>query len=263
MYTADDHTFAVCAYGESPYLSECIDSLLEQSPASRIIVVTSTPHTSIQELCSNKSIRYIVTGNEPSISGDWNFAISSAATTLVTIAHQDDIYCKDYLSEVLDKMNSTKDPAICFTNYSEIKSGQKVSFNTLLAIKRLLLTPFKIPVLANTGISRFMALGFGCAICCPSVTLDLSITGTQIFSSKYKCDLDWDAWERLSRDGKRFCYCDRPLMYHRIHPGSETTNQIENEGRSKEDFDILSRFWRGLALKAINKLYSSSTKFNK
>ena len=40
----DKHTFAVCAYKESPYLEACIQSLLDQTVRTDIIVATSTPN---------------------------------------------------------------------------------------------------------------------------------------------------------------------------------------------------------------------------
>ena len=38
-----DHTFAICAYKDSPYLDACIHSLKRQSVKSKIILCTSTP----------------------------------------------------------------------------------------------------------------------------------------------------------------------------------------------------------------------------
>ena len=39
----NDHTFAICAYKESPYLEECIKSLKNQTIKSNILIATSTP----------------------------------------------------------------------------------------------------------------------------------------------------------------------------------------------------------------------------
>ncbi len=38
-----NHTFAVCAYKECPYLPETVKSLVNQTVKSRIIIVTGTP----------------------------------------------------------------------------------------------------------------------------------------------------------------------------------------------------------------------------
>ena len=43
-----DHTFAVCAYKESPYLDECVRSLVEQTVKTNIAVYTSTPNDYIR-----------------------------------------------------------------------------------------------------------------------------------------------------------------------------------------------------------------------
>ena len=49
-FTPKDHTWALCAYGESPYLEECIRSLKAQAAPSRIILSTSTPSAYIDEI---------------------------------------------------------------------------------------------------------------------------------------------------------------------------------------------------------------------
>ena len=46
----EKHTFAICAYKESPYLEECIKSLKSQTVKSNIIIVTSTPNQFISDL---------------------------------------------------------------------------------------------------------------------------------------------------------------------------------------------------------------------
>ena len=38
-----NHTFAICAYKESPYLEECIQSLMNQTVKSDILIATATP----------------------------------------------------------------------------------------------------------------------------------------------------------------------------------------------------------------------------
>ena len=43
------HTFAVCAYGDSPYLENCLRSLVRQPGNPEIICCTSTPSHFIEE----------------------------------------------------------------------------------------------------------------------------------------------------------------------------------------------------------------------
>ena len=58
MKTFDNHTFAVCAYGESPYLTECLDSLLAQTVKSRILIATATPNEFIRRTAAQCVERY-------------------------------------------------------------------------------------------------------------------------------------------------------------------------------------------------------------
>ena len=47
----DNHTWVICAYGESDYLEACIQSLKNQTLYSQVICYSSTPLDSIKELC--------------------------------------------------------------------------------------------------------------------------------------------------------------------------------------------------------------------
>ena len=54
----NEHTFAVCAYKESPYLEECIESLKGQSVRSNILIATSTPNEYIKNIAEKNNIPY-------------------------------------------------------------------------------------------------------------------------------------------------------------------------------------------------------------
>ncbi len=232
MFTAIDHTFAVCAYGESPYLAECVASLREQTMPTRIIMCTSTPNDVIEAVAGDNDLPLFVNGEEPGIGHDWNYALSCAETPLVTIAHQDDVYCADYTEKMLAAMNDCVRPLIFFSDCGELREEEKVTDNRLLRIKRLLLRSLK------------------------------KLVPAPLFSESMKCDLDWQAWERLSYEDGSFCYCPEILMYHRIHEDSETTRLIRNRVRTEEDLQMLRRFWPLLIAKAINMVYGYSQKSN-
>ena len=55
-----DHTFAVCAYKDSPYLEECIRSLKRQLEPSEIILCTSTPSAFIEEIAKKYDLPLFV-----------------------------------------------------------------------------------------------------------------------------------------------------------------------------------------------------------
>ena len=61
---------------------------------------------------------------------------------------------------------------------------------------------------------------------------------------------------------KSFVYNKRPLICHRIHEESTTTEIIGDSKRTVEDFDIFCKFWPKCIAKIIAKAYSKSEKSN-
>ena len=262
MFTCSDHTFVVCAYGESPYLRDCILSLMKQEQPSRIIVSTSTPNKHIDRVASSFSLPVIINNGKPGIGHDWNCAISHAQTPLVTIAHQDDLYSSNYTIKMLCSVNASRHPLIFFSNYGEIRNGKYADDISILKVKRLILRKLASIGYSSLTKDKRRVLRFGSAICCPSVTYVITNLETPLFSSDMKCDLDWEAWERFSRLEGSFVYSSEILMHHRIHEGSETTSLILDNTRSSEDLAMLEKFWSKRVAKAIHLLYSLSMNSN-
>ena len=63
---------------------------------STLIVSTGTPNSYIKEVAEKYKLQLFVNPNPSSLASDWNFAMGCAKTELVTLAHQDDVYEKDY-----------------------------------------------------------------------------------------------------------------------------------------------------------------------
>lgn len=262
MFTASDHTFALCAYGISPYLEECLTSLEAQTLRSRIILCTSTPNERIEALANAHGIELHVNEGEGGIAQDWNYAVETAGTPLVTIAHQDDVYEPLYAEAMLAAVNGSVRPLLFFTNYGELRDGAKVDENRLLSVKRRLLRPLEDGSRRSSVRTRRRILSFGSAICCPSVTLVMRNLSTPVFRIGMKSNLDWEAWEAISRKEGDFLYDPRILMYHRIHEGSETSALIEDDTRTEEDLAMLKRFWPTPVAQLINLAYARGQKSN-
>ena len=119
-----NHTFAVCAYKNSPYLEECIRSLVRQTVPTNVILCTSTPSPYIEEIAGRYGIRVYVREGKSDIQDDWNFAYGKARTQFVTIAHQDDVYGKEYVRKMLDETKKYPDMSIFLCNYLAIKGNR-------------------------------------------------------------------------------------------------------------------------------------------
>lgn len=261
-FAAKDHTFAICAYKESQYLEECILSVKGQNIRSNLFIATSTPNDYIKQMAKKYQIPLYIREGKSDIADDWNFAYRQAQTKLVTITHQDDVYCENYLVDVLQAVNTAVNPLIVFGDYGEIRGESIITDNHLLNVKKTMLYPLRYPRLWSSRFIRRRILSFGSAICCPSVTFVKGALPKIPFSSGYHGSLDWQTWERISQLKGSFVYCHTVLMLHRIHEESATTQIIANSDRTREDFDMYCKFWPKWMAKALMKLYAKSQDSN-
>ncbi|MCR5624748.1 MAG: glycosyltransferase [Lachnospiraceae bacterium] len=258
-----NHTFAICAYKESEFLEECIMSLKNQTIQSKIIICTSTDNEYIRGIAEKYELPLYINKGESGITQDWNFALSCVKTKYATIAHQDDTYEPKYTRKVIGAMRKSEKPLIAFTDYYELRNGNKVKDNTLLKIKRIMLLPLRVKPLWKSVFVRRRVLSLGNAICCPSVTFCLKNVNRPVFIHGFRSNEDWQAWEKLSKLRGEFVYINAPLMCHRIHEGSETSQIIGDNARSKEDYEMYKCFWPDIIAKFLSKAYANSEKSNK
>lgn len=237
----ESHSFAVMAYGESPYLEECIQSVLNQAEKSSIYISTSTPSEFIDKIGEKYAIPVKINKNKPGLATDWQFALDNCETPLVTLTHQDDIYYPAY-SKVLSDAIESCDGIIAFSDYEEIAGDTVRKNTTFLKIKKWLLWPYVFKKSLKSRFAKRFILRFGNPVCCPSVMFNVRKYKI-VFNPSYKNDLDWDAWLRLSDYKGSFVYVKKILVAHRIHEDSETTRQIASSGRYLEDMKIYERLW--------------------
>ncbi len=256
------HTFVVLAYKTSEYLEECIKSVLNQKYKSNVLIATSTPNPYITKLAKKYKLDIIVNDNPKGIGGDFDFAISCAKTKLVTIAHQDDIYDYLYSYEIVKKYEENKNSIILFSDYYEIKNNDKEYKNINLKIKRILLFPLRFKFLNNKKFWKRRSLSLGCPICCPAVTFVKEKINLPLFDYNFKCNIDWHAWETLSKKKGNFSFIYKHLMGHRVHEASTTSKIINDNKRTEEDLVMFKRFWPSFIAKFINKFYVKSEKNN-
>ena len=132
------HVFSICAYKDSPYLEPLIRSLVSQSVPSHIILCTSTPSPYIDGLAWKYGIQVFVRHGGSNIRDDWNFAYEMADGELVTIAHQDDMYHKEYAERLLAACRAYPDMTVFTTDYVIVKNGRLITGDAMLWVKRIL-----------------------------------------------------------------------------------------------------------------------------
>lgn len=256
------HTFVVLAYKETPLLQRCIESVEDQSIKTNVVIATSTPNDYIKSTAEKYNLPLIVNPESKGIGYDFNFALNCVKTDIVTIAHQDDIYEREYCEEICRVAEANKNASIVFTDYYEIRNSTKEYSNINLKIKRLLLLPLKLRTLRKSSFARRFALCFGNAISCPSVSYIKDNIPDDLFLSTLRCNIDWEAWEKLLSTKTPFIYINKCLMGHTISEETTTSSIIKQGIRTKEDLYMYKKFWPDPIAKLLQKIYSVSEKGN-
>lgn len=258
-----NHSFAVMAYKDSPYLSECLDSLKNQTVKSRIYITTSTPSDYISSIAKQYAIELFVSDTWNGMAEDWNFAFNHGTTKYITLVHQDDIYLPGYTELCCNAAEKFQDTLICFTDYLELTGSEERSANLLLKVKRLMFA-FFMPLKKNIN-NRFWKkslLALGDPIAAPSVMFNREKLSNFLFSSEFSINIDWDAWQRMALMEGRFVYVNKILLKHRIHSDSATTVGLKGNIRQQEDIVLFKRFWPGAVAKLLSRIYARSYKSN-
>ncbi len=248
------HTFSVCAYGDSPYLEQCVRSVLSQTVKSTVILCTSTPCESIERIASKYHLMLYVRKGESNIREDWNFAASRAKTPYVTVAHQDDRYNSNYVEELRKAIYKNPDFIMYYTGYRPIKDG-KVTTDVNCLLRAALRFPMRFRILAGSSFFRKASLAFGNSICCPSVTYNLTRIPAPVFTSDMKFNIDWDTFLKYAGADGTFSYNPKILTYYRVHRGATSMAFMENDGRRKEDAAMFAKFWPKPIVRLLMRFY--------
>lgn len=260
------HCFVVPAYGDSPHLRACLDSLRAQTRRSPIVVCSSTPHAGLQALADEYGARLILHSPSAGIGHDWNAALEQASREAcpewVTLAHQDDVYLPEFAQRTLAAIERQPQALMVMTGYGElIGSGTTDDrprlLSPMLLVKRALLELGFLGrgAIANPAAKRRL-LRFGCPVPCPAVTLRTR-AGLR-FREDLKVNLDWEAWLRLATQPGAFAYVRQTLMLHRIHAGSETSDGIRGGERAREDLMMFRAQWPAPIARVLARAYAMS-----
>lgn len=252
------HAFAVCAYKDSPYLEECIRSLKRQSVPAKVILCTSTPSPYIEEIAKKYRIQVYVRDGASDIQADWNFAYEKSGTRLVTIAHQDDCYQKDYAKRVQECWEKYPDTTVFTTDCAIIKNGTVQKPGLVQFVKCMLRLPLRFHRLADQTWVKRAALIFGNPIICPSCTYDREVLGSPLFDSEFKFALDWDTMWKLAERPGRFICAERRLIQYRIHEEATTKACIKDNRRSQEEVAMFGKIWPKPVVKVLMFFYQKA-----
>lgn len=254
----NEHCFVVTVYKDSPYLPACLDSLMQQTTKSKIIISTSTPSIYIETTAKKYGIEIFVNPIDKNVSCNWNFALNVAKAKWVTLVHQDDIYLPEFATSTIQAFKQYPDAAMHFTDAKETIENKKTSFSLSIFIKNILLLPFKLQNPLTLKSLKFLVIAFGNPICCPTVTYNKEKLGQFAFNEHYDYVLDWAAWVEIFKSSFPIVYTNKQLVNRRIHQGSGTVFGLINNGFQKEEKEILEQIWGKYFSKIVYFFYQAA-----
>ena len=262
------HTFAVCAYKDSPYLEECLRSVTSQTVKSEVICCTSTPSSYIRELTARYQVPLYVRDGASNIREDWMFAYGKAQGRFVTIAHQDDRYRSDYAEKLLKAWKKYPDLLLFASDYLTIRMTEKEGkmkaipepFNMVWLVKKILRLPLRFHFLADRTWIKRSSVWFGNSICCPSCTYNKEQIGDDMFHSEYDFALDWDNLYELAGKKGRFICSEKPLIAYRVHAAATTKACIEDNRRPADGMAMFRKMWPDWMVKILMHFYRKAYK---
>jgi len=275
------HVFAISAYGESPYLEDCIASLENQTVSGEIILCTSTPSAYLERISSSHGLPCYVRQGASSLTDDWNFCVSMAndrGADLLTIAHQDDVYLPDYAKYVREAYESAAGKghpvSLIFTAAENIDRYGNPVDPKAEKIKRLLRWPLCTP-LKNTAAGRRLSLAFGNSVPCPACTYvlgnaaemkpgteketDREMSAPVLFTSGRRFVIDWITLAQLAKKEGSFEYVRKPGIRIRLHDGQETARTMRDDTRKKEELEMFREFHPEPVAKLLMRFYGKSS----
>jgi len=236
------HQFVIPAYKESPFLGACLESLRAQTPASPILVTTSTPSAFIDCVAAGSGATVIANPGREGIAADWNFALGATHARYVTLAHQDDLYFPGFTEESLRLLKASGAP-VCFTGYEQVDDKGAAMTSKISRVKHLI-EATTLGAGERPAPWRMRAfLSFGNPLPCSAVTYDRDQLADFAFSDEFASNLDWEAWLRLHHLGKRFVRTPRRLVGRRHNPLTETSRLILDGRRAHEDALMFRQLW--------------------
>lgn len=254
-----NHTFVICAYGESVYLEDCVQSVIGQKEPSNIIISTSTNLAHITDIAGRYNIPVFINKGIGSMQDNWNFGLQCAKTDFVTICHQDDTYSSEYFSSIRPFLE--KDVIYIHTGYWNV-NGQASYCDLNNHIRKMLNTPLRFRALQKMSFIKRSVLRFGNSICCPSCTYNVSNSRKPLFQSSLTHGLDWDTYIDLADMKGRVVYTGKRLCNKRTHSESATTSDINSGVRAREDEYLFSRLWPRWIAKSLLSLYKKIYKYS-
>ncbi len=236
-------TIVVPMYNGARFLAAALRSLLEQTFADYAILCVDDASTddSVAVAGSFSGDRLHVLRNERrlGLAGNWNRAFALATTPYLVIAHQDDVYDRQYLSAVLALLVSHPQAFIAHTGARYVDDSGTAIDSAAASYKQSFWPrdePYERPAAEELRI-----LQRGNYLACPSVIYRMSaVQRLGPFNEELQFVTDWEYWIRGLSAGFTIAGSREQLVSLRRHTASATAEAESSLRRYDEELALLT-----------------------
>jgi glycosyltransferase involved in cell wall biosynthesis len=235
-------TVAVPIHNGSRFLAETIRSLLDQSErAFRLVCVddaSTDDSVAVASRFADPRLEIMVASQHASLPENWNRALAVATTPYVVVAHQDDVYERDYLATMLRVMESHPNAFAAHCKTTSI-DGDGCTVRLSAARYKETFWPSADPY-ERTPEAEIAVLSRGNYVVASSVMLRReAVKQIGAFDTSLQFVTDWQYWLRGLKEGFTLAGVHARLVRFRRHPWTATRVTERSLRRYEEEIDLL------------------------
>lgn len=258
-------TFAIPYYRNLAYLRIAIESLIRQdSPEWLAIILDDCGGEDAEELVlsfKDERIRYVRNLTNLGLAENWNQGLELSETEFVTIFHSDDLLLPNYVSEMLEIMDTFPEAVAghCRTEIVDEKGHKFWSFTDEF---KKIIRPKGNGIVITNGESGLASLVSGSWIFCPTLCYRKKYVSEYRFNADWKFVVDVDFMSQILLSGGAIVGTPTIAYQYRRHRENQTAVLTKSLVRFEEELDFLniihdesrSRGWRKCAKRSKRKL---------
>lgn len=232
-------TVAVPIYNGAQFLRETLRSLLDQT-LEGVKIICVDDHSADESATIAREAGVTVVSNERRLgmAANWNRALALVDSPYFVIAHQDDIYEREFLEQLLLLIEEHPKAFIAHARGRYVDE-QGLAIDTPASRYKETLWP-RGATYERGGPEELHALIRGNYIICPAVMFrSEAVRLIGPFSSRYDFVTDWDYWIRGVAAGYTVTGTARRLMRWRRHRATSTATHTVSFRRFEEERMLL------------------------
>jgi glycosyltransferase involved in cell wall biosynthesis len=236
-------TVAIPIHNGARYLAETVRSLLDQSERGFRLVCIDDASTddsvAVASSFTDPRMEIIVAGDHASLAANWNRALDVARTPYIVIAHQDDIYERDFLATMIRLIEKHPRAFAAHCKTTSIDASGRVVRLPAARYKETF-WPAADPYEREPA-AEIEVLSCGNYVVAPSVMLRMAAV-RQIgdFDTSLQFVTDWQYWLRGLRAGFTLAGAHSRLVRFRRHPWTATRLSELSLRRYEEEIALLA-----------------------